>query len=68
MKRNCISAVENGKLKLEIFLDKSSVEFFANHGLKALIITVYPKETATDIRFKAKGNLVIEVLYFTELE
>lgn len=55
-------------MKLQIFLDRSSVEIFINDGEKVLTSRIYPRADSTDIIFVPKdGGLKIDSLKFYEL-
>ena len=56
------------KMKLHIFLDRSSVEIFINDGEKVLTSRIYPFGDSTDIVFVPKeGGMKIDSLKFYEL-
>ncbi len=56
------------KMKLQIFLDRSSVEIFINDGEKVLSNRVYPRADSTDIVFVPKdGAFKIDSLKFYRL-
>lgn len=46
----------SGEVKLRIFLDRSSLEIFANDGEAVMTARVYPKSTSTGINFIPKGG------------
>ncbi len=51
----------DGKIKLDIYVDKSSVEIFINDGYYTMTSTVFPKNNATGISFFANDtNCIIE--------
>lgn len=58
----------NNTLKLQIFVDKSSVEIFANDGQVAMSSRIYPKEESIDILFSANGEAKINYLNFYKLK
>jgi fructan beta-fructosidase len=59
---------ENGTVKLEILLDKSSLEVFANGGKKVLTTYIYPDENADKIAaFSTGGNATIKSLKIWDL-
>lgn len=58
-KRSVYCDTPNDKLKLTIFLDRSSVEVFVNDGVDTMTANVYPKKEAKDIKFTAKGQVNI---------
>lgn len=53
--RKC-SIKNNGKLKLHIFMDKSSVEIFVNEGEETFTSRIYPHEGSEDIIFFAQNG------------
>jgi len=56
-------ALENNKLHLQILVDRSSLEVFANHGQKVISTMIYPPEDATGISAFAKnGDITIDRL------
>ena len=56
---------KSDKLKLQIFLDKSSVEIFANDGEAVFTSRIYPKETSQKILFvPQKYSLMIDSVKF----
>ena len=55
-------------LKLQIFLDKSSVEVFVNDGEAVLSNRIYPLESSQDIVFVPEGTLKINQVTFYQLE
>lgn len=56
---------KSDKLSLRIFLDKSSVEIFANDGEAVFTSRIYPKETSQKILFvPQKYSLVIDSVKF----
>ena len=46
----------SGDVNLRIFLDRSSIEIFANDGEAVMYARVYPKKTSTAINFIPKGG------------
>lgn len=55
----------NGKLKLQIFLDKSSVEVFVNDGVESLTTLIYPLDDAAQlIIFEGRGRVLLESVKF----
>lgn len=46
----------NGKLKANIFMDKSSIEIFINDGEETFTSRIYPSEESTDVVFFSKGG------------
>lgn len=49
----------NGKLKLRIFIDTSSVEIFAQDGLMTITSRIYPIDKEYGISFNSKGTAYI---------
>lgn len=58
--------LENNLLKLRIFVDKSSVEIFANDI--AMTARIYPDKASAGIKFISKGEAVIKNLDFYKLK
>lgn len=57
------------KLKLHIFIDRSSVEVFINDGAEVLSARIYPKRTSQKIIFVPEsGTLKIDSLEFYKLD
>jgi len=53
----------NGKLKLQVLLDKSSLEVFANDGEKVLTTYIFPQKNAIKVvAFAEGGNVKVESL------
>lgn len=53
----------NGKLKLQVLFDKSSLEVFANDGKKVLMTYIFPQQNATKVSaFAEGGNVKAELL------
>lgn len=60
---------KSGTVKLEILLDKSSLEVFVNEGEKVLTTYIYPEEAADGIAaFSTGGNAIIKSLKIWNLE
>ncbi len=59
--RSCILDSKNS-LKLQIFMDKSSVEIFVNEGAEVFSSRIYPSQQATGIRFYAHSDCIIDNL------
>ena len=56
------------RMKLQIFLDRSSIEIFINDGERVMTTRIYPDADSTDIVFVPKeGGLKIDSLKFYEL-
>lgn len=52
-------ALENGKLRLHLFLDVASVEVFANNGQSVMTDIFFPTEKFTDISLISKGTATL---------
>ena len=63
-----VQLAPSDNLKMQIFLDKSSVEVFLNDGEAVLSNRIYPQESSQDIVFVPEGNLKINKLSFYQLE
>ena len=50
--------------KLNIFVDKSSIEIFANDGEIAMSSRIYPDKNSTGIKFITDNEVLIEQLDF----
>ncbi|HEY5588934.1 MAG TPA: GH32 C-terminal domain-containing protein, partial [Candidatus Paceibacterota bacterium] len=46
------------KLRIRLFMDRSSVEIFINKGEEAFSSRIYPKEESKNILFYAEGGIV----------
>lgn len=60
--------VSNNKLKLRIFVDRSSIEVFADDGAAAMSARIYPDKNSTGIKFISNGESRIEKLDFYRLK
>lgn len=58
--------LENNLLKLRIFVDKSSVEIFANNI--AMTARIYPDKASSGIKFVSNGEAIIKNLNFYRLK
>lgn len=59
----------NNKLKLQVLLDKSSLEVFANDGEKVITTLIFPEKDATQFSLFAKdGNLKADVVKIWDLD
>ena len=63
-----VQLAPSNNLKLQIFMDKSSVEVFLNDGEAVISNRIYPKETSQDIIFIPSGQLKINSLECYGLE
>ena len=59
---------DDNLLKLRIFVDKSSVEVFANDGQAVLSSRIYPDKHSTDIKFVSEGETILNYLNFYKLK
>ncbi|MCY9666186.1 glycoside hydrolase family 32 protein [Paenibacillus alginolyticus] len=58
-----LTPLEDGRIKLQIFIDRSSVEIFANNGLKTVTNRIYPKPDSLGIKlFARNGEVSLESL------
>ena len=55
-------------LKMQIFLDKSSVEIFLNDGEAVISNRIYPQESSQDIVFVPSGQLKINEISFYNID
>lgn len=55
-------------LNLRIFVDKSSVEIFANNGQAVLSSRIYPDKHSTGVKFVSDGETVLNHLNFYKLK
>ena len=60
--------LSNNLLKLRIFVDKSSVEVFANDGEIVMSSRIYPDRKSTGIKFIANGKVKLQSLNFYKLK
>lgn len=59
----------NGKLALRIFIDRSSIEVFANHGETTMTSRIYPNEGRLGIElFSEKGAVKVEEFTYWTLK
>jgi levanase/fructan beta-fructosidase len=49
-------ALEDGRLRLQVFLDRCSVEVFAQDGLATITDQIFPSETSTSLSAYATGE------------
>ncbi|AEI40529.1 glycoside hydrolase family 32 protein [Paenibacillus mucilaginosus] len=60
--------MEDGRVELHVFLDRSSLEVFANEGRKTMTNRIYPDNSSLGIHlFARKGEAVLERLDLWEL-
>lgn len=63
------AAPENGKIKLHIWLDRNSVEVYANDGLAALTDQIFPDAPLDRICINARsGQIVLNSLHIHDLK
>lgn len=60
--------LNNNILKLRIFVDKSSIEVFANDGEVVMSSRIYPDKKSTGIKFIADGKVMLKVLNFYKIK
>lgn len=61
--------LNDNRLRLQVFLDQSSVEVFVNDGKESLTANIYPtKEPSNLIFFTVEGTAVIENLTFSNIK
>ena len=61
--------LENGKLHLELYLDRSSIEVFAQNGKRTITDQVFPKDTSNGISLVSRGGTAhVESLTVTPLQ
>jgi sucrose-6-phosphate hydrolase SacC (GH32 family) len=59
----------DGQVKLHIFVDRSSVELFANDGLRTITDVVFPDAESTGVQLYAEGGGVqLEELHIWQLD
>lgn len=56
--RTVVLNQENSELKLQVFVDKSSIEIFVNGGKEVFTSRVFPKKDAQSIQLKAIDGVV----------
>ncbi len=59
--------LQSNKIKLQILLDKSSLEVFVNDGEKVLTTVIYPDADATGLSVFGDGNVLINSLKIWDL-
>ncbi|KRF13639.1 glycoside hydrolase family 32 protein [Paenibacillus sp. Soil787] len=58
-----LNPLEDGRIKLQLFIDRSSVELFANNGMKTVTNRIYPKPDSLGIKlFARNGEAYLESL------
>lgn len=65
--RSVVLTNETKRLKLQVFVDKSSVEIFVNDGIEVFTSRIFPKKDARSIQLKAV-NGVVEVTQIQKYE
>jgi beta-fructofuranosidase len=64
-----LSPMEDGRIVLHLYLDRSSVELFANYGLKAMTNRIYPDPDSLGIKlFARNGGATLVSLDVWELQ
>ena len=63
-----LSLENNNLLKLRIFVDKSSIEIFANDGQVVMSSRIYPDKSAQGIKFVSNGQVKLNNLEFYKLK
>ena len=58
----------NNKLKLHIFVDKSSIEVFAQDGKAVMSSRIYPDKTSQAVHFVSDNDMVLDYLNFYKLK
>ncbi len=58
---------ENGMVKIQVLLDKSSLEVFGNDGAKVISTMIYPDTDATGLSVFSDGKAVIKSLKLWDL-
>ena len=51
----------DNKLKLNIFIDRMSVEIFINDGIKTMSSTVYPDKDSDNIEFYCDKEAILDI-------
>ncbi|UUZ86746.1 GH32 C-terminal domain-containing protein [Paenibacillus sp. P26] len=51
-----LSPMEDGRIELRLFLDRSSVELFANRGVKTITNRIYPDQGSIGLKLFARGG------------
>lgn len=63
-----VEPMEDGGIRLHLFVDRSSVELFANNGVKTITNRIYPKGDSRGIKlFARNGKAMLESLDAWEL-
>ncbi|WP_235941329.1 glycoside hydrolase family 32 protein [Paenibacillus puerhi] len=64
-----LASLPDGRIVFHLFLDRSSVELFANGGMKTITNRIYPESSSLGIRLFARGGeAIIESLDVWELD
>ncbi|WP_314001397.1 glycoside hydrolase family 32 protein [uncultured Paenibacillus sp.] len=64
-----VTPKEDGRLKLHLFLDRSSVEIFANNGVKTMTNRIYPDPDSLGVvLFSSGGNALLDAFEAWELK
>ncbi|WP_019534628.1 glycoside hydrolase family 32 protein [Paenibacillus ginsengihumi] len=68
VRRAPVEVADGGLLRLRLFVDRSSVEVFAQDGEIAMTARIYPGAESTGIRFMADGRMRIVALRKWDLD
>ncbi|MCF8261202.1 MAG: glycoside hydrolase family 32 protein [Melioribacteraceae bacterium] len=52
----CNESLDYSKMKIHVFIDKSSIEIFINDGIIVFTNVIYPTEIQKSIKFSSKGT------------
>ncbi|MDT8719207.1 glycoside hydrolase family 32 protein [Clostridium sp. 19966] len=67
VRKVAVNLIDN-KLKLRIFIDRTSVEIFIQDGERVITSTVYPKATAKSVEFFSDDEVIINKLDKWDIE
>ncbi len=59
--------VDRGRIKMHVFINKTSIEVFGNEGEASVISKVFPEENSTDWQIFSKGRAKVNKLTVWEL-
>ena len=62
-----LQTLNDGNVRLEILLDKSSLEVFGNNGEQVITTMIYPGDNENQLSAFATGHAVINNLHITEV-
>ena len=60
--------IDRGRVKMQVFVDKTSVEVFGNDGEASVMSRVFPKENTTDWQIFSNGRVKVMKLIVWELK